>query len=100
MGVKTPGPGSKSFTTAVIKAMTKSVGEVGSVIVQKLHSNLCHRALGLFATPVHIGFHRAQFIRLEHVAPPKSAAVGDNDSSTFLQLMIKIKDGLTVEGTE
>ncbi|KAK4205083.1 hypothetical protein QBC40DRAFT_65783 [Triangularia verruculosa] len=94
MGVKTPGPGPRSFTTALIKQMEKAIEEKGSVVVQELHFRLCPPSVGLFATPVHIGFHGEHSIRLEPLAP-QSDSTSDEDAKTFLQLLIKINEELS-----
>ncbi|KAK0670323.1 hypothetical protein QBC41DRAFT_96514 [Cercophora samala] len=100
MGVKTPLPGPKSFTAAVIRNMKRSVAQDGFVVISELQYRLTKREEGLFTTPIYIGLTGGRSIRLEPINPNDEQPTNISEAKIFLQLLIKVKDELTDKNTK
>jgi hypothetical protein len=92
MSVKTPLPGPRSFTTALIREITAGLEKDGQVIVSDLNRRLMSRESDLFATPIHVNLGQDQkSIRLEPLRRNAQPNLDHEASGPSFQLLIRTR---------
>ncbi|KAI1414646.1 hypothetical protein F5Y13DRAFT_197189 [Hypoxylon sp. FL1857] len=102
MGVSTPPPGAKSFTSIFLQELQKAVDAEGFVNIKDLHGHLNDRERELWAQPVHIALKKG---RASIVLKPLSTAIAEEEARekearSFLQLLIHIEEELNSDSAE
>ncbi len=90
MGMKTPEPGERSFTRALIREIKGCVQKNGYVAIADLHRRLVAREANLHATPVHVMLMPAQpTMRLSPLPQKFCPSTNEEIEGPYFQLLFR-----------
>jgi hypothetical protein len=90
MGSLTQGPGSKSFTSALIRGLTASYNDCQAAIIQDIHSRLLERTQGLWSQALHVNFRPSKkSIKLDRLSVGENRPSGDEEGSLSIPIVLR-----------
>jgi hypothetical protein len=97
MGMQTPMPGDRSFTTALIRELELLKGLKQPITLPKLQSALVNRKAQLWATPIYIPLRPGRReIRFQPVPSQHQVAAKSETEDAFFKLIVNVKRELSL----